>query len=71
MLYICLKFYESIPKDFRVIERTRFPISKFSTGNNSVNNVSGVIALALCTLSDHALYLYKISGKYLKGFQSN
>ena len=46
---------------FRVIERTRFPIFKFSKENNSVKNVGGVMVLVLCLLSDDALYLYKVS----------
>ena len=28
------------------------------------------MVLVLCKLSNHALYLYKVSWKYLKGFQS-
>ena len=28
------------------------------------------MVLDLCILSDHALYLYKVSWKYLQGFQS-
>ena len=61
MLYICTKFHENILKGFRVIERTRFPIFKFSKRNNSVKNVSGVMVLVLCLLSNVALYLYKVS----------
>ena len=44
--------------------------SKFTKGHNSVNTVDGVMVLNLCTLSDNALYLYQVSRKYLKGFQS-
>ena len=36
-------------------------ISKFSKGSNSIKNVGRVMALVLCTLSDDALYLYKVS----------
>ena len=60
MLYICTKFHENIKKGFRVIERTRFPIFKFSKSNNSVNNVIGVMDSVLCTSSDDPLYLYKV-----------
>ena len=60
MLCICTKFHENIPKGFKVIERTRFPIFKFSKGNNSVNNVGGVMVSVLCTSSDDPLYLYKV-----------
>ena len=48
-------------KGFSVIQRTRFPIFKFSKWNDSVKNVSGVMILVLCLLSDDALYLYKVS----------
>ena len=34
---------------------------KFSKGHNSVKNVGEVNVLILCTVSDNALYLYKIS----------
>ena len=45
-------------------------ILKFSKGHNSVNNVGGVMALVLFTLSDSVLYLYQVLSKYLIGFQS-
>ena len=61
MLYICTKFQENIQKGPRVIERTRFPIFKFSKGNDSVKNVGGVMVFVLCLLSNIALYLYKVS----------
>ena len=62
MLYICTKFHKKYLKGFlRVILRTRFPIFKFSKGNNSVKNVGGVKVFVLCLLSDDALYLYKVS----------
>ena len=51
MLYICTKFHENIKKGFRVIERTRFLIIKFSKGNKSVKNIDGVMLLVLCLLS--------------------
>ena len=35
--------------------------SGFSKRHNSVKNVGGVMVLVLCTLSDDALYLYKVS----------
>ena len=41
--------------------RTRFPISKFSKGNDSVKYVGGVMVPVLCLLSNAALYLYKVS----------
>ena len=61
MIYICTKFHDNISKDFLVIERARFPIFIFSKGNNSVEKVSGVMVLVLCTSSDHILHLYKVS----------
>ena len=45
-------------------------ILKFSKGHNSVNNIDGVMTLALFTLSDSVLYLYQVLSKYLIGFQS-
>ena len=57
----------------RVSEQLRDKISnfqKFFKGHHSVNNVGGVIVLVLCKSSDDALYLFKVSGNYLKGFQS-
>ena len=36
-------------------------ISKFSKGHYSVKHVDGVMVLGLCTLSNHAFYLYKVS----------
>ena len=58
-----LNLIESVSEDFpsysfRVIERTRFPIFKFSKGNNSIKNVGGVMVLVLCLLSNEALNLY-------------
>ena len=38
-----------------------FPFSKFSKGHKSVKNAGKVLVLVLCILSDHALYLYKVS----------
>ena len=44
--------------------------SQFTKGHNSAKTVYEVMILNLCTSSDGALYLYQISRKYLKGFQS-
>ena len=41
--------------------------SQFTKGHNTVKTVDGVMVL---NLSDDALYLYPVSRKYLKGFQS-
>ena len=38
-----------------------FQYSNFQKGNNSVNNVGGVMVLVLCILSNVALYLYNVS----------
>ena len=35
--------------------------SQFSKGNNSINNVGGVMVSVLCTSSDDPLYLDKVS----------
>ena len=44
--------------------------SQFTKGHNSLKTVDGVMVLNLCTSSDDALYLYQVSRKYPKGFQS-
>ena len=45
-------------------------IMTFAKVHNSVKNVGGVMVLVLCTSYGDALYLYQVSSKYLKGFQS-
>ena len=45
-------------------------IVKFAKEHNSVKNVDGVMVLVLCMSFDDAWYLYQVSWKYLKGFQS-
>ena len=44
--------------------------SELPKGHNSVKKVGGVTNLVFYTLSDNVLYLYHVSPKYLKGFQS-
>ena len=44
--------------------------SQFTKGHNSVKTVDGIMVLYLCISTDDALYLYQVSRKYLKGFQS-
>ena len=44
--------------------------SQFTKGHNSVKTVDGLKVLNLCISSDDALYLYQVSRKYLKEFQS-
>ena len=56
----CISSDDALYLFLRVIQRTRFPIFKFSKGNNSVKNVGGVMVLVLCLLSDDALYLNKV-----------
>ena len=34
---------------------------QISKGNNSIKNVGGVMVPILCTSSEYALYLYKVS----------
>ena len=70
MLYICTKFHENISKGVRVTELTQFLISKFSKRHRSIENLGGGMILVLNTFSEYALYLYKVSWKYLTGFQS-
>ena len=43
---------------------------QFTKGHTSVKTVVGIMELNLCTSSDDAIYLYQVSRKYLKGFQS-
>ena len=69
LFYICIKFHENISKGFRVTEGLLFPYLGFSKGHSSVKTVGRVMFLVLCILPDLALYLYKVSRKYLKGFQ--
>ena len=57
MLYIFM-FHENISVGLRVIKQMRFPISKYSKGQNSIKKVDGIMVLVLCTSSDHALYLF-------------
>ena len=35
-------------------------VLKFMKGHNFIINIDGVVVLNLCTLSEHALYLYLI-----------
>ena len=42
--------------------------SQFTQGHNSIKTVNAVMELNLCTSPDDALF--KVSRKYLKGFQS-
>ena len=61
LLYICIKFQENISKGFRAIKGLLFPYSGFLKGHNSVKNAGRIMGFILCILSDHALYLYKVS----------
>ena len=47
-----------------LITMPRLPASRLD------KNVGGSMILNLCTSSDDVLYLYQVSRKYLKGFQS-
>ena len=44
--------------------------SQFTKGQNSLKSVDRDMVLNLCISPDDALYLYQVSRKYLKGFQS-
>ena len=44
---------------------------QFIKGHKSMKTVNGVMVLNLCTSPADALYLYQVSSKYLKGFQSH
>ena len=68
MLYIC--FHKNMSKGSRVTKQTQFPKRKISRGHTSIKNVGKVIVLVLCTSSNDTLYLYQVSGKHFKGFQS-
>ena len=39
----------------------KISISRLSKGHNSIKTVGGVLIVVLCTLSDDALYLNKVS----------
>ena len=54
------KFHEELLNSFKVIERTQ-NIASNKQRSNYIRNESRVTVLFLCTLSDHALYLYKVS----------
>ena len=43
---------------------------QFTKGHNSLKTVDGIMVLNLCISSDDGLYLYQVSRKCLKGFQS-
>ena len=45
-------------KGFQSYQEDAVCILKFSKGHNSVNNVGGVMAIVMSTLSDSVLYLY-------------
>ena len=45
-------------------------ITKITMGNNSVNLVQGLTFIVRCISSDHMLYLYQVSRRYLERFQS-
>ena len=44
--------------------------SQFTKGHTSIKTVDSVMVLNLFTSSDDVLYLYHVSRKYFKGFQS-
>ena len=54
MLYICIKFHESIFSE--LLRGLVFRNSGFSKGHNSVKNLGKVMVLVLCTSSDDAFY---------------
>ena len=43
---------------------------KYKKGHNSIDNVGGILFLVCYILSDHVLYLYQVSWKLLKDFDS-
>ena len=63
MLYICAKICESISKGIQ-------NYLKFTKGHKIRENYRWSYVTFLCPSSDDALYLYQVSRKYLKGFQS-
>ena len=60
MLYICTKFYKISQKVSELFSSHDFH-SEISKGHNSIQNIDGIRVLFLCTSSDDALHLYKIS----------
>ena len=70
MLYISMKFHDTILNDFLVIEQTQNHHCQISKGNNSKNVWTRVKVLVVCTSSNDALYFYEVSLKYFKRFSS-
>ena len=73
MLYILAKFKKESERVSELKTQTvgsTLGWSQFTKGHNSVKNVDGVMVVNLFVSSDYALYLYQVSRKYLKGFQS-
>ena len=68
LVNICTKFHQNILDCIKVIERTQFTWEKIWKGHNSIKNVDRVTILFLCTMSDDALYLYKVSWKYSRPY---
>ena len=52
----------------KVSEADTIFLLKCSKEHSSVRSVDGLAVLVLCILPDGALYLYRVSRKYLKGF---
>ena len=61
MLYISMKFYDSILNSFQVIERTQNYLSLISKGNNSKNVKTRAVVLLVCMSTDDAVYFYEVS----------
>ena len=61
MLYISMKFHDTILNNFQVKEQTQDYHCQISKGNNSKNEQIRVLVLVVCLLSDDALYFYEVS----------
>ena len=70
MLYISMKFHDSILSSFQVIERTQNYLALISKGNNSKNVKTRAVVLLVCMSTDDVVYFYEVSRQYLERFSS-
>ena len=68
MLYICTKFRKNISTGSELLSGHDFH-TKIYKGHSLHKNVAGVTVLVFQTLSDNALYLYKLSKNITNGFR--
>ena len=69
MIYICTRFTRKYLERFQGYGAYTISILIITTGHYSVIIVHGVTVLALCTSSDHGLYLYQVLKNILNGLR--